>query len=126
MADFPLGYSGSSTTKRRLDPVKPAPTMTVSDGTPPVHYVWRSPSTPDAPLADVRRLTVRECARLQTFPDHWCFAGTKAERFRQVCNAVPVRLAEHVTGHLREVVFEKDGATRKRQRRSEEGVALAE
>jgi DNA (cytosine-5)-methyltransferase 1 len=103
MAELPHGYTGTSTTDRRLHPDRPAPTMTVSNGTPPIHYTGRTP-TDDAPVADVRRLTVREAARLQTFPDHWCFAGTKLERFRQVCNAVPPALASHIAGHLRETI----------------------
>jgi DNA (cytosine-5)-methyltransferase 1 len=123
MSDWPLGYTGSSVTDRRLDPDTPAPTMTVSGGKSPAHYAGRAPSKPDAAVEDVRRLTVRECAILQTFPIWWCFAGTKQERFRQVCNAVPVRLAEHVAGHLREAVFEQTGAPRERQLRVEKSAA---
>jgi len=66
---------GSRTTDRRLHPDQPAPTMTVSDGVQPIHYQGRSPSTPGEPVDDVRRLTVREVARLQTFPDMVTFAG---------------------------------------------------
>lgn len=113
MAEFPLGHSGASTTKRRLDPDEPAPTMTVSQGTPPVHYQGKAPSN-DEPLEKVRRLTVRECARLQTFPDHWCFAGSKHEQFRQVGNAVPPLLASHVADHLRRTVLEKGVDEQKR------------
>ena len=46
---------------------------------------------------DVRYFTVRECARLQTFPDEFIFHGTWTEAMRQLGNAVPIKLAFVVT-----------------------------
>ncbi len=45
------------------------------------------------PDGKVRYFTVREAARLQTFPDSWRFEGAWSEAMRQLGNAVPVELA---------------------------------
>ena len=46
---------------------------------------------------ETRALSLQEYARIQEFPDDWEFAGTIAEKYAQVGNAVPVRLG-HVAG----------------------------
>lgn len=42
---------------------------------------------------ETRPLTVREYARIQTFPDHWNFEGNMLDLYKQIGNAVPVNLA---------------------------------
>lgn len=42
------------------------------------------------------RLTVTMASRLQSFPDDWCLAGSKTQRYRQVGNALPPSLARAV------------------------------
>ena len=43
---------------------------------------------------ETRPLTVREYARIQTFPDDWSFCGSVMSQYKQIGNAVPVNLAE--------------------------------
>lgn len=52
-------------------------------------------------LDGVRRLTVRESARLQSFPDTFQFGGKQSSRYSQVGNAVPPLLAQAVSGEIR-------------------------
>lgn len=58
---------------------------------------------------DVRYYTVRESARIQTFPDDYRFVASWTESMRQIGNAVPVKLAEavgrSVYAHLKEVDY---------------------
>jgi DNA (cytosine-5)-methyltransferase 1 len=42
---------------------------------------------------ETRPLSVKEYARIQTFPDDWAFQGTAAAKYKQIGNAVPVNLA---------------------------------
>ena len=42
---------------------------------------------------ETRPLSVREYARIQTFPDYWQFQGNMSEKYKQIGNAVPVNLA---------------------------------
>ncbi len=45
---------------------------------------------------ETRPLTVREYARIQTFPDEWEFSGSLSSQYKQIGNAVPVNLGYHV------------------------------
>lgn len=69
---------------KRLDPDKPAYTVTGSGGGGTHIYHWSEP----------RALTNRERARLQTFPDDYVFEGAKEEVRKQIGMAVPCRGAK--------------------------------
>ncbi|MEL1252801.1 DNA (cytosine-5-)-methyltransferase [Flavobacterium sp. DGU38] len=45
---------------------------------------------------ETRPFTVREYARIQTFPDDWEFSGSVAQQYKQIGNAVPVNLGKEV------------------------------
>lgn len=53
------------------------------------------------PNGNVRYFTVRESARIQTFPDEFLFPGSWTESMRQLGNAVPVELARVVASSIR-------------------------
>ncbi len=52
------------------------------------------------PNGRVRYFSVRESARLQTFPDNFLFHGSWTETMRQLGNAVPIKLAETVASSV--------------------------
>jgi len=67
----------------------PAYTVIGGNASPPVHY--------DQP----RRLTVRECARLQTFDDSYTFSGSRKRKYQQVGNAAPVKLMKIIAEEMK-------------------------
>jgi DNA (cytosine-5)-methyltransferase 1 len=55
---------------------------------------------PGIDFVGMPRLTVRMAARIQGFPDHWKFVGSKTSAYRQVGNAFPPPVASAVGTQL--------------------------
>jgi DNA (cytosine-5)-methyltransferase 1 len=77
----------------KLDPDRPSWTLTAhlsKDSYSHIHY----------DSAQARTITIREAARLQSFPDAFEFAGNFGQQFQQIGNAVPPLLARAIATNL--------------------------
>lgn len=84
----------------KLNPALPSRTLTAHMGKDTYSHIhWDS--------SQKRTISVREAARLQSFPDSFRFAGAMNAAFRQIGNAVPPLLAEAVARRLRQDLLRK-------------------
>lgn len=55
----------------------------------------------------IRRLTIKECAAIQTFPNGYLFSGQKTKQYKQIGNAVPCLFAEAIACAVCDAYFER-------------------
>lgn len=60
-----------------------------------------SPQSIKVPTS-LRRLTIKECAAIQTFPENYQFSGRKTKQYKQIGNAVPCKFAEAIASAIRD------------------------
>ena len=65
------------------------------------YYIY---PTPNPTLENVRSITVREAARLQSFPDDYFFEGSRTSALMQIGNAVPVILAQRIAESIKKML----------------------
>ena len=61
-------------------------------------------TSPEIHINKQRRLSARECARIQTFPDEFIFTGSLNSIYRQIGNAVPPLLARKLAENIKEIL----------------------
>ena len=83
---FYLG-GGKTGMARRLSWSEPSLTLTCSPAQKQTERCHPSKTRP---------LTIREYARIQTFPDSWEFLGSETSQYKQIGNAVPVNLGYYI------------------------------
>lgn len=92
-----IGYSDSAFNDKWKRLSMDSPSWTVMSHLSKDGYMYIHPK-------QNRTISVREAARLQSFPDRFVFKGSRSAQFRQIGNAVPPLLAKSIALHLKHIL----------------------
>jgi DNA (cytosine-5)-methyltransferase 1 len=93
---------------QRLDRKRPSPTIMTH------RHTYYHP-------VELRYLTVREAAAIQSFPNNFVFKGPLSAQWRQVGNAVPPMMAKEIGKHLKFLAKNQDFQTSRKRRKFAQG-----
>lgn len=103
--------SGKGQGNRQIEADKPSITIRAEHhGNIEGHYRSTNPNEPNNKKF-WRRLSIRECARIQSFPDSFIFPCAASSAYKQIGNAVPPVFAWHIANNVLDILnnVEKDG-----------------
>ncbi|MDC8829500.1 DNA cytosine methyltransferase [Alteromonas gilva] len=111
-------HDGHKDVYGRIDPEQPAPTMTTACINPSKgRFVHPT---------EHHGITVRQAARIQTFPDSYSFCGGLTAAGKQIGNAVPVELGKYLLEYIKAHIFDsKDFKDEKQMHIKQSGYELA-
>lgn len=96
-------HDGHKDVYGRINPAEPAPTMTTACINPSKgRFVHPT---------EHHGITVRQAARIQTFPDSFTFVGGLTAAGRQIGNAVPVDMGKYLLSYIKKHLFDEEIAT---------------
>lgn len=91
---------------------------------------WETPSDtitatgPEIHPNKERRMSVRECAIIQTFPDDFVFYGSLGNMYKQIGNAVPVLLGKKIAESIKESILKNNLKTKGRKMENADRISV--